>query len=82
MYLCDIYEILPIAYFIRCQFSVVFSHLHFSEYYIVKMVDTEVVKSVIEAFDPEETKHDTTNDICLSLGQNVIYSEWFHHEYS
>ena len=46
------------------------------------MVDTEVVKSVIEAFDPEETKHDTTNDICLSLGQNVIYSEWFHHEYS
>ena len=29
------------------------------------MVDTEVVKSVIEAFDPEETKHDTTNDICL-----------------
>ena len=37
----------------------------FCEYYIVKMVDTEVVKSVIEAFDPEETKHDTTNDICL-----------------
>ena len=46
----------------------------FCEYYIVKMVDTEVVKSVIEAFDPEETKHDTTNDICLSLGQ--VKEEW------
>ena len=84
MYLCDSYKILPIAYFFRCQLSNVYPHPHFSEHYIVKMVDAGVVKSVFKAFDPEETGTidlfflreiiyaygiNTTNDICLSLGQ-------------
>ena len=64
--------------------SNVYPHPHFSEHYIVKMVDAGVVKSVFKAFDPEETGTidlfflreiiyaygiNTTNDICLSLGQ-------------
>ena len=57
------------------------------------MVDAEVVKSIIEAFDPEETKHNTTNDICLSLGQVkkegksfaefnewVLFIFWLYHQ--
>jgi hypothetical protein len=35
--------------------SVLFLHPHFSEHYIVKMVDAGVVNSIVEAFDPEET---------------------------